>query len=1060
MKTANTKKIIQAAAIAALLAGVYSARDAHAGQSTNSSGDPTQQDPFPAITISFSGQTALRNFSSSAGISTLQPGGSITLNFGPTGSIPITYYASTNAGGYVQLASKDFTLSDAGLGATSVATAPVIQRHSALRLEWHEQGSVQGQLDLINDQVGYVTTDGGATGYISNLASRGPSASNPTWINSTSFTTGATINGHSLSATNFANTYNAAVYDLPTGRNIAGGQDRIQFSVGEYKNEGLARGGTPSPFATPGTSGYGLGNPALTPTSNTIGLGIASGRQQLFAESNANQSTDKLDPQTGANYAAGPWNTAGIHNIDSKQISVTAVTFSANPGTGIYHINKGDAQWLQTAGRLQNGADFNVVARANDAGQRIVPAVNTGVDPSWAVGENDDGNTSGTSATNVQKTLGSGIRFSGKTAGAESRNAIAQSRLAIGALSIAEARGAASSAPVRVLDVDFENLTDSGNPNDFVRPTFDNIVNFTYKGVLVSHYNTIKAPNIPLLTSYRSQFQTANGRQPTPDEEQTWWNGLSSEQTGIKGDPYGNVRAFINNVASSIGSAGAGITPASANNPADALFGAGFLVPGLLNYSREFDGAPLVPTNLSPSQLALQASVKANYGTNFTPDGSAGSNSQTVGTNSFYGALNASTVILNGVAVSSAINGGTNSVLIKAKDNSGAIIANGVAAPKGNYLFGNFNQNGKRDYASVKESVNAALSLHAVDGAANSIYTAAGGVSNATVVPSLAGAPAWATSANTKGDLIILGDYNSDGAFDGKDVYLFARGASLSDSAGTDSLTSASGATFGDQVRNPNAHLNKNAALDYVQAATSNNGNADQAWLRQSARVVLTRPTLPAGAASLSTNTDGSVNFTWDPTGANAFKKTDVNHDGRINRADAQIVDHFIGTNFRNLTQQLNAVISIEDGTLLDGYDINGKPATETSRQISLVDPELNDDIDITLADFLIAKNDVGAGLTPGDANFDGNVDIRDLYSLASHWQSSVDRWSLGDFNLDGIVNAVDLGLLGSHWQASGPSLGSALASFGLPASAVPEPGTLGLLALGAGSLMRRRQRN
>src|SRR5262249_20297016 len=156
------------------------------------------------------------------------------------------------------------------------------------------------------------------------------------------------------------------------------------------------------------------------------------------------------------------------------------------------------------------------------------------------------------------------------------------------------------------------------------------------------------------------------------------------------------------------------------------------------------------------------------------------------------------------------------------------------------------------------------------DGAKNSIYTADGGVSNATVVPSLAGSPGWATTANTKGDLIILGDFNSDGTFDGKDVDRLARGASLSDNGSTDHLTTTSGPTFGDQVRNPNAKLNKNAALDYIAVQTSGN-DPNKVWLRTSSQSAL-----QAGN---------------DPTGLNAFNKADVNRDGLINRKDAQLVD-------------------------------------------------------------------------------------------------------------------------------------------------------------------------
>ena len=135
--------------------------------------------------------------------------------------------------------------------------------------------------------------------------------------------------------------------------------------------------------------------------------------------------------------------------MTSQQYAVTAVAYAANPGTGLQRIHKGDTQWLLTTGRLQNGADFNVVMRANDAGQRTVPAVNVGVDPSWAVGENDGGNTgAGSAIANEQRNVGPGIRFSGKTSGTAAREVIVQSRLGFGPLSIAETRGAADNAPV------------------------------------------------------------------------------------------------------------------------------------------------------------------------------------------------------------------------------------------------------------------------------------------------------------------------------------------------------------------------------------------------------------------------------------------------------------------------------------------------------------------------------------------------------------------------------------------------------------------------------------
>ena len=69
---------------------------------------------------------------------------------------------------------------------------------------------------------------------------------------------------------------------------------------------------------------------------------------------------------------------------------------------------------------------------------------------------------------------------------------------------------------------------------------------------------------------------------------------------------------------------------------------------------------------------------------------------------------------------------------------------------------------------------------------------------------------------------------------------------------------------------------------------------------------------------------EASANLTNDPAG-NAFNKFDVNRDGLINLTDAQVVDHFVGTDYRNLTDQLSRDIAT-DGT------INPTAARETDQ--------------------------------------------------------------------------------------------------------------------------------
>jgi hypothetical protein len=101
-----------------------------------------------------------------------------------------------------------------------------------------------------------------------------------------------------------------------------------------------------------------------------------------------------------------------------------------------------------------------------------------------------------------------------------------------------------------------------------------------------------------------------------------------------------------------------------------------------------------------------------------------------------------------------------------------------------------------------------------------------------------------------------------------------------------------------------------------------------------------------------------------------------------------------------------------------------------------------------------------------GDTNLDGVVDGSDYSRIDNGYLSNgaLTGWFNGDFNYDGVINGSDYTLIDNAFNTQGAqlaaevSISAEIAGSGAT-SAVPEPATLGICAMGALALLGRRRR-
>ena len=153
------------------------------------------------------------------------------------------------------------------------------------------------------------------------------------------------------------------------------------------------------------------------------------------------------------------------------------------------------------------------------------------------------------------------------------------------------------------------------------------------------------------------------------------------------------------------------------------------------------------------------------------------------------------------------------------------------------------------------------------------------------------------------------------------------------------------------------------------------------------------------------------------------------------------------------LTDRLgNLTLIAREGDL---FDVDDDPITEDLRTIEWIDStaQMNEAGDIAVT---LRFTDDSSGIfvistmLDGDLNGDGFVGVDDLNIVLLNWNQDVSPGDpqFGDANGDGFVGVDDLNQVLVNWNNGTPPT----------VAAIPEPGTLGLLAIGACGALRRRR--
>ena len=203
------------------------------------------------------------------------------------------------------------------------------------------------------------------------------------------------------------------------------------------------------------------------------------------------------------------------------------------------------------------------------------------------------------------------------------------------------------------------------------------------------------------------------------------------------------------------------------------------------------------------------------------------------------------------------------------------------------------------------------------------------------------------------------------------------------------------------------------------------------------------------GLVRLTASNDGNRTIKAGTIAAPTGKIDLTNNKGVVTTTSLSAVSALVGAGRNGGTWDGNGIMTSrpDADTLLTGIGV----APNTVEALGAIRTSHGDQNALTGGETLLMYTYVG------DQNLDGDIDGDDYAAIDAGFSVNATTYHEGDFNFSGNVDADDYWLIDRNYGRQSTPLAPAPPLDGV--TAVPEPGTLSIVALVATGLLRRRRR-